>query len=74
MPDPLHIPLSEFQQRRLAHLDAELQTLRIRKEECVTTIVAGLYDPSTFATWHVDLRATEIVCTPPIETPLVAVE
>lgn len=72
MAEPIHIPLSEFQQKRFAQLDAELSATQARKTESLTTIVAGLYDPQQFATWGVTLTATEIICVPPPESPSAA--
>lgn len=63
--EPVRIPLSVFQQARFAALRAEEQRLADRKSESVTTIIAGTYDPASFATWTIALLDTEIVCAPP---------
>jgi hypothetical protein len=70
MPEPISIPLSEYQQKKFAAIRAENQRLQDKFNTSVTTIVEGLYDPEQFASWTIDTQATQIVLTPPAPDPV----
>lgn len=65
MPDTVRIPLSPFQQSRFAAMQADVVAASRRRDDAVTTIIAGTLDPATLGDWSIALEADAIVCTPP---------
>lgn len=65
--EPLVIPLSAFQQARLASLTAERASIDAKINEAVTTVVGHDHDPVQMAAdgWRFKLDAAVVICTPP---------
>lgn len=80
MADPIHVPISAFMQARFRKLAAELAAhekdvvhARALTNEAATAVVACAHNPQPMFDegWAIELRETEIVCTPPaaVEPP-----
>ena len=67
MPEPIHIPLSPFQQKHFAALLAQEQAVASARSAMVTAIIAGSHDPESLKAYVIEVRDAAIVCTPPAE-------
>lgn len=64
MTEPIKIPLSVHQQKRLAAFQQDANALNARLADTVTAIVAGQIDPESVQGWDIRQVGTDIVCTP----------
>lgn len=64
MSEPLKVPVSPFQRRRLESFAADFQLLEIRRSEYLTGIIAGTVDPDTVRAWKIDLGDDGLTMTP----------
>ena len=71
MLDPIRIPLSEHQVKRLAAFQADVQAIQVRVSDTVTAYVASVCDPASVQGWDIRQVGSEIVCTPPTKPQLV---
>lgn len=71
MTDPIRIPLSEHQLKRLAAFQADMQALQARLNDTITVLVASVCDPASMQGWDIRQVGNEIVCTPPSKPELV---
>lgn len=63
--EPIRIPLSEHQQKRLAAFQQDALTLQTRLNDTITAIVAHDVDPASVQGWDIRQIGSDIVCTPP---------
>lgn len=78
MLEPISIPLSEHQGKRLDAFAADAkalntagETLNARLNDTVTAIIAGHINPDTVKGWTIRQEGATIVCTPPAKPALV---
>lgn len=65
MTEPLRIPLSPFQLRRLAQIKGEIDAAQRIVNEITAMVIAGTTDPSTLRDHAIAIEGDDIVCTPP---------
>lgn len=68
MPEPVTIPLTEFQRARIAALESDKAAVQGRINDTVTAIIAGTMDNTKLAGWDVRITAAGIQLTPPAES------